>query len=553
MNCRKAEVAIGTRIKRSFGPLGVFHGTVTKSRVLGQSLLYYVSYDDGDDEELEECVLLELLNEVNMEGKDESEDGENRVPDSQVGFSSNKISHKPPSYRPPHPSHHVRTDSLNCASDSAKASADSYSTRGGLFKEDDSIGRQTLSDGGEKGKVMRSKHNKNIISGIHNTASVASSSSDEVIVTTLRNNNTEEGEEKWFAYWNAEYNRHYYFNPDTGETTWTMPDNYIEDDCDEGDSDGGEEVRGEDRISTGINGEDGNELRRGIRKGTRDGVGGEDEITGGKGEERVIRRGKGDDVTEEGKGRDRGEVKRRIGENGMEDRNKEDGLGGTERAERERAMVAMKRSKRKIGMYIFLMVMVVVGAVMVGVVTVKDFKGGIIGMEGEGNDNVGLWGVATNSNNNNNNYEGDNKGGKENKGVGEGGNKEVEVGEGREKGKVVKEGKMGGEKNVHEETINDDGKGGKKGTKDGVGRKVNKEDEGMGKGRKKHQGKTKKGKWVFKPGTGVGYVKGGEMGKEEGERRKRERKCKVPFGKFVWGKECEGVRVWEAEELVMLQ
>ena len=67
-------------------PLGVFHGTVTKSRVLGQSLLYYVSYDDGDDEELEECVLLELLNEVNMEGKDESEDGENRVPDSQVGF-----------------------------------------------------------------------------------------------------------------------------------------------------------------------------------------------------------------------------------------------------------------------------------------------------------------------------------------------------------------------------------------------------------------------------------------------------------------------------------
>ena len=190
---------------------------------------------------------------------------------------------------------------------------------------------------------------------------------------------------------------------------------------------------------------------------------------------------------------------------------------------------------------------------MVGVVTVKDFKGGIIGMEGEGNDNVGLWGVATNSNNNNNNNEGDNKGGKENKGFGDGENKELEVGEGREKGKVEKEGRMGGEKNVHEETINDDGKGGKKGTKDGVGRKVNKDDERMGKGRKKHQGKTKKGKWVFKPGTGVGYVKGGEKGKEEEERRKRERKCKVPFGKFVWGKECKGVKVWEAEELVMLQ
>ena len=44
-------------------PLGIFQGTVTKSRVLGSSRLYYIAYDDGDDEELEECVLIELLNE----------------------------------------------------------------------------------------------------------------------------------------------------------------------------------------------------------------------------------------------------------------------------------------------------------------------------------------------------------------------------------------------------------------------------------------------------------------------------------------------------------
>ena len=54
-------------------------------------------------------------------------------------------------------------------------------------------------------------------------------------------------EERWFAYWNDQYDRHYYFNPATGETTWTMPDNYIEESEEEDEYDNQGEGHDNDR------------------------------------------------------------------------------------------------------------------------------------------------------------------------------------------------------------------------------------------------------------------------------------------------------------------
>jgi len=38
--------------------------------------------------------------------------------------------------------------------------------------------------------------------------------------------------EKWYAYWSDEYDRFYYFNSTTKITTWTMPDNFVDDEKD---------------------------------------------------------------------------------------------------------------------------------------------------------------------------------------------------------------------------------------------------------------------------------------------------------------------------------
>ena len=38
--------------------------------------------------------------------------------------------------------------------------------------------------------------------------------------------------EKWYAYWDADYGRHYYYNPTTEVTQWVMPDNYVAEDGD---------------------------------------------------------------------------------------------------------------------------------------------------------------------------------------------------------------------------------------------------------------------------------------------------------------------------------
>ena len=121
-------------------------------------------------------------------------------------LSNNKISPKNSNHYGIHrkKGNHIRNDSLN-ASDSAKADADSYSTMSHHLNLDDP--RPPLSDG-NMGNRNALPHNDD-----SNDSSVDAG-----------------GEEKWFAYWNVEYNRHYYFNPRTGETTWTMPDNYVEDD-----------------------------------------------------------------------------------------------------------------------------------------------------------------------------------------------------------------------------------------------------------------------------------------------------------------------------------
>ena len=34
------------------------------------------------------------------------------------------------------------------------------------------------------------------------------------------------GGDVWLAYWNEQYDRHHYYNPSSGETSWVMPDNF---------------------------------------------------------------------------------------------------------------------------------------------------------------------------------------------------------------------------------------------------------------------------------------------------------------------------------------
>ncbi|GMH66487.1 hypothetical protein TrRE_jg9605, partial [Triparma retinervis] len=243
---------------------------------------------------------------------------------------------------------HIRNDSLN-ASDSAKADADSYSTMSHHLNLDDP--RPPLSDG-NMGNRNALPHNDD-----SNDSSVDAG-----------------GEEKWFAYWNVEYNRHYYFNPRTGETTWTMPDNYVEDDS---------SSLGEDEGGSG-----------GSNNGASDPPSAA-ALAGGKAAgPGNLPRGKGATLAARDKAH-----KPKLPPSAIRER----GDGGTKKVRLSpasaeggaRARAAMKKSKRKIGMYIALMVLLVAGSVAVGVVSMKDFKEGVIGKgEGEGND-VGLWGVGT--------------------------------------------------------------------------------------------------------------------------------------------------------------
>ncbi|GMI01200.1 hypothetical protein TrLO_g9503 [Triparma laevis f. longispina] len=48
---------------------------------------------------------------------------------------------------------------------------------------------------------------------------------------------SENGVEKWYAYWDADYGRHYYYNPTMEVTQWVMPDNYVPEDEDDSNSD----------------------------------------------------------------------------------------------------------------------------------------------------------------------------------------------------------------------------------------------------------------------------------------------------------------------------
>ena len=49
--------AVGGKVARDFGDLGVFHGTVRRvkhGKTKGNGTLYHIIYDDGDSEDLDE-------------------------------------------------------------------------------------------------------------------------------------------------------------------------------------------------------------------------------------------------------------------------------------------------------------------------------------------------------------------------------------------------------------------------------------------------------------------------------------------------------------------
>ncbi|GMH98447.1 hypothetical protein TrVE_jg6058 [Triparma verrucosa] len=127
----------GTKVKRSFGPLGVYTGVVDGSRLVGSSRLYHVTYSDGDDEELESAILLASI--ADNQGDDSSTSSEEGMED--------------------------------------------------------------------KKSILSSAERESTISEWDNV-------------------------EKWYAYWDADYGRHYYYNPTTEVTQWVMPDNYVAEDGD---------------------------------------------------------------------------------------------------------------------------------------------------------------------------------------------------------------------------------------------------------------------------------------------------------------------------------
>ena len=137
---------IGRSIRRSFGPLGVHTGRVTSSRVVANSTLYLISYDDGDNEELDGTVVEELLQEG------EFNDDENDEIDDKGGIN-------------------------------------------GISRSSRGAGGIDGGDGNENGDKK-----------------------------------DDDGEmvEKWQPHWCDKYERFYYYNPQTKETTWVMPDNFVD-------------------------------------------------------------------------------------------------------------------------------------------------------------------------------------------------------------------------------------------------------------------------------------------------------------------------------------
>jgi hypothetical protein len=233
------NIALGTRVRRSFGPLGVQTGTVSSYRGIGASThMYRVKYADiGDEEEVEGAVLLELLKDP-LPSTNGGSNGVGVLSGSNESREGREAEAKGSAYN---------DDENDQKEEKKRGSGDDVQVNG--MEEGRYWREKRLREEGRKERRRQEDQEAAVIAITNaSTTTVPGRASVSLNSSTASPQNAEEddkgmavssdddgddsadeddGNERWYAYWSEQYDRHYYNNPVTGITSWTMPDNFI--------------------------------------------------------------------------------------------------------------------------------------------------------------------------------------------------------------------------------------------------------------------------------------------------------------------------------------
>jgi hypothetical protein len=161
--------------------------------------LYTVRYEDGDDEELEEAVVVEALGENEKHREDFADvDGDG---DGDGDAHISKHDYSKHDYSKHVYSNHKETGKLNA-------------------KRDENTSPNTTSNHTDCNHTDGNHTDGNHAIPTQPTRRASASLQSQPTSISSTNGVT------WLAYWNDKYDRHYYYNPATSETTWVMPDNF---------------------------------------------------------------------------------------------------------------------------------------------------------------------------------------------------------------------------------------------------------------------------------------------------------------------------------------